>query len=115
VELDAIVDPYRPLTYAPEQVFLPKQHAAHLREELVRGPVYSGVEIEMPGDGPRLMRRPYRDYTRYGVPWHWLIRIDERKVFVGENENRQAEFVVRPEVESEDWFAPGLFPEWQVN
>jgi Uma2 family endonuclease len=61
------------------------------------------------------MRRKYRDYARYGVLWYWLVRVDEGEVFVEENENRQGEFVVQQEVESGNWFAPGLFPGLEVN
>jgi Uma2 family endonuclease len=114
-EIDMILDQRKPLTYVPDIVFLAKEHGERLRDGRLWGPADLCVEIESPGDRPRLMRRKYRDYARYGVPWYWLVRVDEGEVFVEENENRQGEFVVQQEVESGNWFAPGLFPGLEVN
>jgi Uma2 family endonuclease len=98
-EIDMILDPRKPLSYVPDIVFLAKEHAERLRDGRLYGPADLCVEIESPGDRPRLMRRKYRDYARYGVAWYWIIRVDEDGPFVEENENRGGEFVVRQEIE----------------
>ncbi len=114
-EIDMILDPRKPLTYVPDIVFLAKQHAERLRDGRLYGPADLCVEIESPGDRPRLLRRKYRDYARYGVAWYWIVRVDEDGPFVEENENRGGEFVVRQEIEPGQWFAPGAFAGLQVN
>ncbi|GBD37741.1 hypothetical protein HRbin36_02877 [bacterium HR36] len=114
-DIDMILEPSKPLTYVPDLVFLAKEHAERLREGRLWGPADLCVEIESPSDRPRVMRRKYRDYARYGVSWYWIIRMDEAGPFVEENENRGGEYVVRQEVEAGEWFAPGLFPGLEMN
>ena len=71
------------------------------------------MEVLSEFDKPRLLRRKFSDYERYGVSWYWIV--DPEQQTLEENQLVDGVYVGRSEVGVRDWFEPGVFPELQFR
>ncbi len=109
-DLDMVLDEAANLAYRPDLLFLARAHQARRRQGRVFGPADLCVEILSPSDRPRVQRRKYTDYARYGVPWYWIINPLGELPVIEELELVAGDYAVRAEVTGAAWFAPAVFP-----
>src|ERR1043165_8745376 len=107
---DLILDEENALVYAPDLMFLTKEHADHYRDEKVFGPVDLNVEMLSPSERPFLQQRKFADYESYGIPWYWTIDPLGEQPILREHELVDGIYQCRSEIVGEQWFEPGLFP-----
>ncbi|MBI1831885.1 MAG: Uma2 family endonuclease [Planctomycetes bacterium] len=107
---DLILDEENALVYAPDMMFLTKEHLDQYRDELVFGPVDLAVEILSPSNRPYLQERKFADYERYGIPWYWVVDPNTEAPTLREHQLVDAKYVCRNEITGDQWFEPGLFP-----
>jgi len=114
-DLDMVLDDLKDLVYRPDVLFVTKTGAARWQQGRVFGAADLCVEVLSPSDRPRIQRRKFADYERYGVNWYWII--DPVAGTLEENQLVEDSFVCRTEVRAEDWFQPGIFPEleWSLG
>jgi Uma2 family endonuclease len=114
-DLDMVLDEKEGLVYRPDLLFLARRHTDRRRQGRVFGPADLCVEILSPSDRPRLLRRKYADYARFGVNWYWILNPDEKEPVIEENERVGEEYQVHLEIVGEGWFEPALFPGLQIS
>jgi Uma2 family endonuclease len=107
---DLILDEESALVYAPDLMFLAKNHLDQYRDELVYAPVDLAVEILSASERPHLQRRKYTDYERYGIPWYWIIDPRGDEPTLEEHLLINGRYECRAEIVGDQWFEPGLFP-----
>jgi Uma2 family endonuclease len=112
-DIDMVLDELKDLVYAPDLLFVAKEHESQRREGRLYGPADLCAEVLSPSDKPRVRRRKFTDYERYGVTWYWII--DPGEQTLEENQLVEDVYVCRSEVEGNDWFQPGLFPGLQFR
>lgn len=107
---DLILDEENALVYAPDLMFLLKEHEDHYRDEFVFGPVDLAVEILSPSERPYLQQRKFADYEAYGIPWYWILDPLGAEPTLREHQLVNGKYECRSEVAGAEWFEPGLFP-----
>lgn len=109
-ECDLILDEENALVYAPDFMFLAKEHLDQYRDEYVYGPVDLAVEVLSPSNRPYLQERKFADYERYGIPWYWVLDPNPDNPTLRENELVEGKYHCRSEMSGDEYFEPGLFP-----
>ncbi len=109
-ECDLVLDEENALVYAPDFMFLAKDHLDRIRDELVYGPVDLAVEVLSPSNRPHLQERKYADYERYGIPWYWVVDPNAENPTLTEHQLVGGRYECRNEITGAEWFEPGLFP-----
>ena len=109
-EDDLILSEEDDLAYAPDLMFLAKDHLDRYREEWVYGPVDLAVEILSPSNRPYLQERKFADYEAYGIPWYWVIDLNPDQPTLREHQLVDGRYECRSEIAGAEWFEPGLFP-----
>src|SRR5262249_11901034 len=83
-DIDMVLDGLKDLVYAPDLLFIAKEHEKRRQGGRIIGPADLCVEILSPSDKPRVRQRKFSDYERYGVTWYWVI--DPERQTVEENQ-----------------------------
>jgi Uma2 family endonuclease len=107
---DLILDEENALVYAPDLMFLAKNHLDQYHDEFVYGPVDLAVEILSPSERPFLQNRKFTDYERYGIPWYWIVDPLAEEPTLREHQLVDGKYICRSEIAGAEWFEPGLFP-----
>ncbi len=109
-DIDMVLDEKLDVVYAPDVLFVAKEHNARRRKGRLYGPADLCVEVLSPADRPRVPRHKYQDYARYGVTWYWTINPHPDEPVIEEHELVKGAYVLRQEILGNKWFKPTLFP-----
>jgi Uma2 family endonuclease len=112
-DIDMVLDAPKNLVYAPDVLFVSREHESRRKHGRVYGPADLCVEVLSPSDRPRISGRKFADYEHYGVTWYWLVNPNAPSL--EENELVNGAYLCRSEIHDDQWFEPRLFPGLQLR
>lgn len=98
---------------AADIVFVRTEHLGRIKRKRVVGPVDLAVEILSPSTKKIDRQIKFVAYARYGIPWYWIIDLEQRRVEEYELAGRVYANLI--ECGFDQPFSPRLFPGLNLN
>lgn len=108
-----ILDEAAGVVYAPDIVFIAREHRDRIRAGRVWGPPDLVVELASPSTEDRDRSTKFQAYHRAGVPWYWII--DPLELTVEEYQHAPGGYVRVATVRAGEIFRPQLFPGLELD
>src|SRR5262245_5006087 len=97
----------------PDLLFLASKHRSRLKRKWVVGPADLVVEILSPNDEQADRKTKLSAYARFGIPWYWIIDLDER--ILDEYRRGRSAYGKPVRVSFDEPFRPRLFPGLEID
>lgn len=108
-----VLDAENDIVYAPDLLFVAREHEHRIHGGKVWGPPDLVVELASPSTVDRDRGSKFQEYYAAGVPWYWLI--DPNTFLVEEYQHTPQGYLPTAAVPAGQVFQPRLFPGLELD